>query len=252
PRDVLAMRGFGGQVAELEGRVSAAVLTEVFAIEMERVGWITRWLLRRPRVSIDVAGDVGRYRDGVAMLLDGLSEPLPRAEREAYEARRAGLVAEGVTESLARRTASAEPYLSVLDIVDLAAEASQPVDEVATVSLSVGDRLALDWLRERVAALPFATQWEMLARVALREDLYSAYRQVTASVLRTAGSAADLRTAVTAWAGENGRTATRVQQLISEIRDSGAIDAATLSVALREIRNFVSATADITEGVRLP
>jgi glutamate dehydrogenase len=92
----------------------------------------------------------------------------------------------------------------------------------------------------------------MLARVALREDLCSAYRQVTASVLRTAGSAADLRTAVTKWAGENGRTAERVQQLISEIRDSGAIDAATLSVALREIRNFVSTTADITEGVPLP
>src|SRR5262245_47622424 len=251
-REVLAMPDFWTQVAELEGRVSAPVLTDVFAIEMERVGWITRWLLRRPRVSIDVAADIGRYRDGVAVLLDGLSEPIPRAEREVYETRRVGLLEQGVTESLARRTASAEPYLSVLDIVDLAAEASKPVDEVATVYLAVGDLLALDWLRDCIAALPFATQWEMLARVALREDLYSAYRQVTASVLRTAGSAADLRTAVTMWAGENGRTATRVQQLISEIRDSGAIDAATLSVALREIRNFVSATADITEGVRLP
>jgi NAD-specific glutamate dehydrogenase/predicted ATPase len=251
-REVLAMPDFWAQVAELEGRVSAPVLTDVFAIEMERVGWITRWLLRRPRASINVAGDIDRYRDGVAMLLDGLSEPLPRAEREVYEARRAGFVEHGVTESLARRTASAEPYLSVLDIVDLAAEASKPVDDVATVYLAVGDLLALDWLRDRIAALPFATQWEMLARVALREDLCSAYRQVTASVLRTAGSAADLRTAVTKWAGENGRTAERVQQLISEIRDSGAIDAATLSVALREIRNFVSTTADITEGVPLP
>jgi glutamate dehydrogenase len=251
-REVLAMRGFWAQVEELEGRVPAAVLTEVFAIEMERVGWITRWLLRRPRVPMDVAGDIGRYGDGVAVLLNGPPEPVPRVERETYEERFASLVEQGVTEALARRTASAEPFLSVLDIVDLAREASKPVDEVATVYLAVGDLLALDWLRDRIAALPFATQWEMLARVALREDLYSAYRQVTASVLRTAASAVDLRTAVTTWGGENRQTATRVQQLISEIRDSGAIDAATLAVALREIRNFVSATADITEGVPLP
>jgi NAD-specific glutamate dehydrogenase/predicted ATPase/class 3 adenylate cyclase len=250
-REVLAMQGFWADVAELEGHVPASLLTEVFAIEMERVGWIMRWLLRRPRTPVDVGGDIDRYRDGVSVLLEGPSELLPRSERDAYESRCAALIDQGVPESLARRTASAEPFLSLLDVVDLASEASKPVDEVATVYLGVGDLLALDWLRDRIAALPFATQWEMLARVALREDLYSAYRQVTASVLRTAASAVDLRTSVTTWVGENRQTATRVQQLTSEIRDSGAIDAATLAVALREIRNFVSATADITEGVPL-
>src|SRR5262249_27371819 len=203
PRDVLAMRGFGGQVAELEGRVSAAVLTEVFAIEMERVGWITRWLLRRPRVSIDVAGDIDRYRDGVATLLDGLSEPLPRAEREAYEARRSELVEQGVSESLARRTASVEPYLSVLAIVHLAAEASKSVDAGAVVGVAVRCLLVLVSRRDRIASPPCATRWALLARVAPRDAPYRAYRQVAASVLRAAGPPPDLRAAGTRWGREN-------------------------------------------------
>jgi glutamate dehydrogenase len=251
-RDVLAMRDFWTQLADLEASVSAEVLTDVFTVEMERVGWITRWLLRRNQGTIDVAADITRFRDGVAALVDGPSQPLPSAERQAYEARFTRLVEQGVTEPIARRTASADQFLSLLDIVDLAYEASTSVEDVATVYLAIGDLLELAWLRDRITALPFATQWEMLARVALREDLYSAYRQVTASVLRAALPAADLHAAVTAWIDEHRRTATRVQQLIAEIRESGAIDAATLAVALREIRNFVTATGDITEDVHLP
>ena len=57
----------------------------------------------------------------------------------------------------------------------------------------VADRLGLDWIRDRVAALPRADRWQTEARAALRDDIADLHRALTESVLpRRPGD--DLRT----------------------------------------------------------
>ena len=48
----------------------------------------------------------------------------------------------------------------------------------------LGERLELHWLRDRIVALPRDDRWRALARAALRDDLYSLHRSLTAEVLR--------------------------------------------------------------------
>ena len=54
-------------------------------------------------------------------------------------------------------------------------------------------RLELHWLRDRIADLPRDDRWSALARAALRDDLYTLHRALTAEVLRGARRTATSR-----------------------------------------------------------
>ncbi len=72
-----------------------------------------------------------------------------------------------------------------------------------------------------------------LARAALRDDLYSLHRALTAEVLR---SGAD----VEGWV-EGNPAAERCLQTLGDIRGGGTFDLTTLPVAVREVRNLLQA-----------
>ena len=76
--------------------------------------------------------------------------------------------------------------VAALDIVEVATETGLEVERVATVHFRLGSRLELHWLRDRIVDLPRDDRWEALARAALRDDLYSLHRALTAEVLRSA------------------------------------------------------------------
>ena len=87
---------------------------------------------------------------------------------------------------LAQRVAGLASMFSAFDIVEVADETGLDVEEVAAVHFRLGDRLQLHWLRDRIVALPRDDRWGALARAALRDDLYSLHRDLTAEVLRQA------------------------------------------------------------------
>ena len=53
----------------------------------------------------------------------------------------------------------------------------------ADVYFSLGARLELQWLRDRIVALSRETRWEAMARAALRDDVYGEQAALTAEVL---------------------------------------------------------------------
>ena len=91
----------------------------------------------------------------------------------------------------------------------------------------------LHWLRDRIVALPREDRWRALARAALRDDLYSLHRTLTAEVLRS-GPGGD----VEAWVAAN-PAAERCLQTLGDIRVGGTFDLTTLPVAVREVRNLL-------------
>ena len=66
----------------------------------------------------------------------------------------------------------------------------------------LGSQLQLHWLRDRILALPRDDRWRALARAALRDDLYSLHRALTAEVLRR-GRGPRRRRRVEAWIAAN-------------------------------------------------
>jgi len=199
----------------------------------------TRWLIRnRPR-PLDVAATVEEFRPGAAALVATVPGLLAAAPREAARRDAAELEAAGVPAELAERVAHLEALFPAFDLVEIAAAAGLGVDEAAAVYFALGDRLELHILHERIAALPRQERWEALARRALWEDLHGERRALTADVLRTNGSGGDR---VSAWIARNALAVDRCLQVLADVKAGGSFDLATLSVAVREIRNLIDAT----------
>jgi len=94
------------------------------------------------------------------------------------------------------------------------------------------------WLREKIAALPGDAHWETLAKGAMQDDLSSLQRTISSEVLADGGKITASAKLIAAWEGRNRRSIDRTAELIGELRAAPVVDAAMLSVALRELRNL--------------
>jgi glutamate dehydrogenase len=138
---------------------------------------------------------------------------------------------------------------SALDIVDVASATSQPLEAVAAVYFTLGDRLKLHWLRDHIEALPRDNRWRTLARSALRDDVYSQQAALTAEILRSVPEDLPALERINAWVDTNPGPVERTLQVLSDINSSGIFDLSTLSVALREIRNLTTSSGASTAEV---
>jgi glutamate dehydrogenase len=241
-REVFALRSVWAEIEALDSRVAAQTQLAMLLkarILLERA---TRWLLRnRPR-PLQVAATIDRFARGAAALAEAAPALLPAADREAA-ARLAGELADaGVPPALASRVAHLEALVPALDLVEVSAATGVSLEEVTGVYFAIDDRLELHALRARIAALPREERWDALARRALWEDLQSEQRALTADVLQESGDG-PVAERVRAWSAHNALAVERCLQMLADVKAGDASDLATLSVAVREIRNLIEATA---------
>ena len=109
---------------------------------------------------------------------------------------------------------------------------------IARVYFALYDRYGLENLLNRISALPQTTRWENMARIAMREDLYSTLVALAAQALQHPGANAQEK--VQAWEQENVDRLERLREVLDEIESMSGDDTggelAALSVALRTLR----------------
>jgi len=98
--------------------------------------------------------------------------------------------------------------------------------------------LELRWFADRITQLPTDTNWQALARNALRDDLASQQRALTSTVAKLSESP-DPATMLAAWRERYAPAIARLKSMIEEMkRQQGTLDLAVLSVLLRELRSL--------------
>jgi glutamate dehydrogenase len=204
----------------------------------------SRWLLAHRARPLDIGTTVHFFSPGASVLQDALMRLLGASDLEPVMVQADELEQAGVPPGLAQRVAGLATMFSTFDVVEVAAEAELDVEQVAAVHFRLGERLELHWLRDRIVALPRDDRWRALARAALRDDLYSLHRNLTAEVLRATEPGASMAERVDRWV-ENNPASERCLQTLAEIRVGHVFDTTTLPVAVREVRNLlmVSGTA---------
>ena len=241
--EVFGARRLWDEIEALDSQVEATTQTAMLLDWRKLVERATRWLLRNRRPPLDIAAAVAYFQDGLADLSERIPQFMLDGEREAVEQATERLVEANVPPDLARRVASFGAMFSELDIVDVAAATDEPLEAVAEVYFILGDRLKLHWLRGHVEGLPRDNRWRALARAALRDDLYGLQAALTAEILRSASEDLPAPGRIEEWASANRAAANRALQVLSDVNASGSFDLATLSVALREVRNLISSGA---------
>ena len=198
----------------------------------------TRWLLQTRGGTLDVPGEIARFRGTVAALSGQVPSMLVGVERERLDRRVADFVAAGAPADLAAEVASLLDVFSLLDIVEVSLRTEEDAAVVAQLYFTISERYEVDRFLGRISALPRGDRWQVLARAALRSDLYGALASLTARVVRATPDGGPPADRVTVWEQRYAEGLARARATLADIGSQETFDLATLSVAMRVIRTL--------------
>ncbi len=238
-REVFGLVGLWQAVDALDNKVADAVQADMLIRAGRLVVRATLWFLRNRHYLKDMTHALAYFSPAAATLAASLPKLLIAADAAALEQSAQQLAAKEVPPALATRVASLDAVFAALDIVEISTARTCAVEAVAAVYFTLGGRLELAWLRQQVARLPTDSHWQTLAKAALRDDLASLQRALTAEVLQPGpgGNAADAL--IDAWEERKRSGLERCRQVLADQHAAPGLDLAMLSVALRELRNLI-------------
>jgi glutamate dehydrogenase len=272
-RDSFDLRRVWNEIEALDNRVEAELQIRLIREVGRLVERATRWFLRHEADGTDTTARVAEFRPGARAVWRALGRVLPEAERRALAARAAGYRDRGVPEDLARWVAGVDLLAAVPDIVTIARDCAFTVEDVAKVYFTLGDRFALDWLRQQALRLAGdGDPWQAAAAAALVRELFTQQGAMTLGVLRpaaagngrpcgaqeagaeaagargagggTAGApaagdeATGAEAASEAWLARHRGAIERIERLLDELRSAPEVDLARLTVASHQLRQL--------------
>ncbi len=202
----------------------------------------TRKMLRNRPAPFSASDAIADLADPVMEAIGVLPEHLRGADKSAYNRRFKELVATGAPEAIASRAAALVPSIAALDVVLAASITGAPLETVSAVHFAIAHRLDLTRLRDRIFSLPRNSQWETMARLSLRGDLYNDHRSLTVQVLTGAEEGADPLNLVDRWVRANQGAVDRYHQTIDDLRTAHT-DLTTVLVATREVGTLIDRTS---------
>ena len=238
-REVFSLRSIWQEISDLDGVVSTSAQS-VLHLEVRRLlDRATRWVLALRGGTVDVAGEIERFRGTVEHLGSVANRMLVGSERSRFADKTEYYLSLGTPKSLAEKVANALDRFSLLDIDDIARRYEEEPEAVAELYFSVSEHYGIDGLLLHISELPRSDRWANLARAALRSDLYSVLAGLTSKVLRSTSNEEVAESRIAQWEERNWEGQQRARATLSEIDQSGHYDLATLSVALRVLRTLV-------------
>jgi glutamate dehydrogenase len=197
-----------------------------------------RWLLNYRPQPLAVGAEINRFAQKVAALTPRMSEWLRGDDKAIVEKEAAEFVKQGASADLGYMVAAGLYRYSLLDIIDVADIEDREPAEVADTYFALMDRLGTDGLLTAISELPRADRWHSLARLAIRDDIYSSLRSLCFDVLAVGEPDETGEEKIAEWEHTSASRVERARRTLSEIHESGQKDLATLSVAARQIRSM--------------
>jgi len=200
-----------------------------------------RWLLNNRPQPLAVGAEINRFAAKVAALTPRMREWLRGDELAIVEQEAGEFTTHGAPRDLAYAVATGLNQFSLLDVIDIADIVDRDPVEVADTYFALMDHLGTEGLLTAVSGLPRDDRWHALARLALRDDIYSSLRTLTLDVLAVGEPDETGEQKIAEWQHTNGSRLDRARRTLNEIYADEERDLATLSVAARQIRNMTRA-----------
>ncbi|MCD2186884.1 NAD-glutamate dehydrogenase [Actinomycetospora soli] len=206
----------------------------------------SRWLLTHRPQPLAMGAEIHRFSPVVGSLGPQVASLLRGSEAEGLAEQVDAVVALGAPEELAGRVVGGLYGFGLLDVTEITeiAEADHDDDPddlraVAELYYAISDHLGIDRLLTVVASLSRRDRWDALARLSLRDELYSSLRAVTLDVLADTDNTESADEKIAHWEQANASRLMRARTSLAEIARSGRTDLTTVSVAARQIRSMV-------------
>ena len=239
-REIFGSLPLREEIAAFDNRIPASVQTHMRVEMRTLVERGSRWLVTNRRPPLDSQGLVDAFAGPMQATMAALPELMSGAELRAYEERLERLIGNHVPVELASQVAALQPSYMLLNVIEIARRDGLEPAEVARVHFTLGERLGLSTLTQRILALPREDRWQTMARAALRDDLHAVHAQLTGQALATTDAEASAAVRVAAWEDADSVVVSRAADTLREICSDEHADLARMSVALRVVRGLLA------------
>lgn len=239
-REIFCAREVWSAIEAADNQVASAHQIEAHLTVWNLLRHATRWLLHHHQKGLDIAQVVARYRKPAQNLANQILDWIPAAMGKRISGYQARLQRGGFSDDLVQTLVSCSQLKPALDILDVAAAGDYELERVARGYFKLDQQLKLAWLMQQIEQLPVDGQWHAAARGALRDELYSKQRQLTALAVSAGDADSD---PIKAWLSAADGEVRSFGHMMADMRASGAADYAKASVAVRGLDRLLNVSA---------
>ncbi|MGH8967811.1 MAG: NAD-glutamate dehydrogenase, partial [Actinomycetes bacterium] len=243
---IFDLKDLWGRIEALDNVVPTDMADHMVLETRRLLDRASRWMLSNRPQPLAVGAEINRFHDVISGLVAEVPSMLRGVERDTIATNADELVAAGAPVELARRVASllnCYPLLDVIEVAELAdrdaLDTERSPRETAELYYALSDHLNIDSMLTSISGLERGNRWHALARLALRDDLYGSLRAITLDVLRETDPEESADDKIAIWEKANEFRLSRARVALDELRATGRLDLATVSVAARQIRSMV-------------
>lgn len=234
-RSVLGMDLIWPQIEALDGVIDSKYQIEVMMVYLRLLRRLSRWLLSNQRIRLDISQSVEHYAPGIVALKKSMPDCLGKQHHRQYDATLIEYQEKGIPDSLAHELCSTPALFAAMDIIEIAHELNQSIDNVAAAYFGIGEFLDLAWFRFKIIVHPSDNHWEALSREALRDDLDWQQRKLVRAIMGNKQGNQEFSHCLTHWSEMNAPLIQRWRDVLSNLRSSSALNYTMFYVAIRDL-----------------
>lgn len=231
-REVFNIEAQWQQIESLDNQVPAALQVAMMKDLVQLLARGTQWLLRHHRDGLDMQNCLEVYKpaiDQVVISDEQIHKVIPADRLQEKYDRYTNV---GVPGQLAAFCAASENIYWLLDVIDVARETNEDVEQVAITYFGVGTSLNLIWLDKQIRQFSAINHWQALAKNSYRIELDNQHRALTLKVLQSGDAGSRVEQRLARWEEDRAAQIARWHYTLKDIQNTKVIDSSIFSVAL--------------------
>ncbi|WP_428034524.1 NAD-glutamate dehydrogenase [Amphritea sp.] len=231
-REIFGIEAQWKQIEQLDNKVPADLQVSMMRDLIQLLARGTQWLLRHHRDGLDMQNCLEVYKpsiDQVVVSDEQIHRVIP-ADRLAEKYERYATA--GVPGQLSAFCAASENIYWLLDVIDVARETNEDVEQVAMTYFGVGTSLNLIWLDKQIRQFVAVNHWQALAKNSYRIELDNQHRALTLKVLQSGEPGSSVEQRLECWQKDRAVHLERWHYTLRDIQNTKLVDCSIFSVAL--------------------
>jgi glutamate dehydrogenase len=237
-REVYDLRDIWYEIEALDGKVDSKIQMELFIEIRNLIERVILWFLRRNKHPISISEAINNYILGIRALSECLDTILPETPLTVLQKRYKKYKKHNVPDSLAKKIAGFEAMSSACDIVEVARQASLPVNVVGKVYFELGAVLELGWMRRKLYKVNITSYWQRLSMNTLVDDLFDQQRRLTSEVIKLLCKDGKCEDAFELWHKETAAQIARYDDFVQDLKSQDDVGFSTMVVAVKKVKEI--------------
>jgi glutamate dehydrogenase len=231
-RDLFGLRELWKEINGLDGKIPIKEHVKLYIFIKKFVTRSSNWLLRNYKNKINIAAIIDEYKPKIDELHNIIANIATGQYKDNFLSEYNNFLSMGVPEILANKIAILNLLSSGYNIADISNRYKVPVEQVAKIYFELGQRFSLDWLRYITNQIISENNWQKLAIVSFKDELYDLHRKITAAAIDNSLRHEGL---LDKWYKNNDKHIKLYDRFIAEIKKQSKIEYAMIDISLKKL-----------------